>query len=328
MTGTATPTRDRLEQALRLYRRRIDRCRTENQRNRVHIMVENYMTPAEVRQFAAALAGDPADSPSRQWIVRLAGRLPVNKARPAEFARKGLCKGATRYTNGDASTPQKTLIVGVSGHFHRLMVPTPWLLDCLNPALYDVVILRDFSRIYYSSGIPGLGRDFAAAIAGLGRRIDPRAYRNTIAVGTSGGGLAALLAAALLDFDKAIAIGAQDFAHVAGKLKAFAATDDPYTAFLASPRERRWPELLLAYGADNRGDAASAAAIHAILPSELRPVKRCGEHAVLAWQHERGTLPAYLAKLLGQGLESREMIALAGMALNAPSTINLSPIAR
>ena len=36
----------RLERAYRLYRRYTKRCRTENQLNRVHIALDNYMTPA------------------------------------------------------------------------------------------------------------------------------------------------------------------------------------------------------------------------------------------------------------------------------------------
>jgi len=64
-----------LERAYRLYCKRIARCRTENQRNRVHIALENYMTPQEVLYLAAALAGDRADSPSRKWIARLESYL-------------------------------------------------------------------------------------------------------------------------------------------------------------------------------------------------------------------------------------------------------------
>lgn len=307
-----------MEQALRLYRRRIVRARTENQRNRVHIAIENYLTPAEVRHFAAALAGDAADSPGREWIMRLAGRLPVNRTRPLDFERRGLVKGATWYTGGAGAVGGKTLLIGVTGHFHRLMVPMPWLLDCLNPALYDVVVLRDFSRTFFASGIPGLGGDFHSALAGLRRRVDPRAYRNTIALGTSGGGLAALLTAIVLGLDKGIAISAQGFAQVSAKLMALAITDDPYAALLAS-RPERLPELMLAYGADNSTDAAAAAAIRALLPVEVRPVRSCGQHAVLAWQLDRGTLPTYLAKLLGQGLESRDLLApmrVAAFAMN------------
>src|SRR5512139_443010 len=95
---------DHLDRAYRLYRRRIERCRTENQRNAVHIVLENYMTPAEVRHFRVALDAEPPDSPSRAWINRLDRSMPINKPRPVEFERRGILRSATRYT-ADCGSP-------------------------------------------------------------------------------------------------------------------------------------------------------------------------------------------------------------------------------
>jgi hypothetical protein len=307
-SGAPTAATRRMEQALRLYRRRVARCGTENQLNRLHIAVENYMTPAELRHFLAGLAADAADSPSRRWIARLAALMPVNATRPLEFERRGLVRGATRYTAGDGIASGKTLIIGFTGHFHRLMMPMPWLLDCLNPDAYDLVVLRDFPRVNYSLGIPGLGADFFCALAELARRIDPRAYRNTIALGTSGGGMPALLAAIFLELDKGIAISPQDFTRFAAKLSAIGLASDRHAALLAS-RPDRFPGVVVAYPADSPGDTAAALALAAQLPVDLRPAKRCANHAVLAWQHQRGTLPTYLSKLLGQSLESAAPLA-------------------
>src|SRR5262245_53644377 len=259
------------------------------------------MTPAEVRYFLVAFAGDPPESYSHRWITRLSARMPVNVIRRADFERRGLLPGATRYTAG-GDTTGKTLIIGFTGHFHRLMLPTPWFLDCLNPDLYDVVVLRDFVREQFALGIPGLGGDFLAVLEGLRQRLDLRAYRNTIALGTSGGGVPALLAAIALRLGKGIAIGPQDFPQFINRITALGLADAPYSALLAS-RVERCPELAIAFGADNPVDAKAAAALAARVQAELRPVKRCGNHAVLAWHHERGSLPTHLAKLVGQSLE-------------------------
>ncbi len=299
---------DRLDQALRLYRWRIGRCHTINQINRVHIAIENYMTPAEVRHFATGLAEDAADSESRRWITKLGAVMPFNRSRQVEFERKGIFKGATRYTADTGTADGKTLIIGFAGHWHRLMLPTPWLLDCLNPALYDVVVLRDFTRLHYALGIPGLGGDFVEALTNLRRHVDPRAYRNAIALGTSGGGLPAVMASILLELDRGIAICGQGPARVAAKLQTHGLRIEPYAALLAS-RPDRFPELILTYGGDHKVDAASSNAIHAVVPSELRPVKKCSHHEVLAWHLARGTFPHYLSKLLDQGLESRDLWA-------------------
>jgi hypothetical protein len=297
-----------LDRAYRLYRRRIGRCRTENQLNRIHIALENYMTPAEVRHFAAALAGDAPDSPSRRWIARLDGAMPVKRARPVEFERKAVLKGVSLYTAGIGSADQKTLIIGLAGRFLRLMLPTPWVLDCLNPALYDVLLMRDFSRLCFALGMPGLGGDVFEALSSLRRHVDPRAYRNAMSLGTSGGGAPAVIAAILLDLDRGIAISPQDFHRDADPLKTRSGNGDPYAELLAS-RPRRFPELVLVCGADHQSDAAVATAMHGLVPSQLWKVKNCAQHGVFKWHLARGTLPALLAKVLGQSLENRTLVA-------------------
>jgi hypothetical protein len=85
-------------------------------------------------------------------------------------------------------------------------------------------------------------------------------------------------------------------------------SDQPYTTLLAS-RPHPYPELVLAYGADSRADVKAALALHELVPSRLEKVKHCADHTVLAWHHRRGTLPAFLARILGQSLENRDLIA-------------------
>src|SRR2546429_9744287 len=112
----------RLGRAYCLYRKRIARCHTTNQLNRVHIAIENYITPAELRYFDAALARDSSDSPSRRWITRLCSLMPTRAVRPVEFERRGIVKGATRYTADIGSPGQKTLILAFAGAFKRPML--------------------------------------------------------------------------------------------------------------------------------------------------------------------------------------------------------------
>ncbi len=295
------PASGRLHQALRLYRRRIARCRTENQRNRVHIALENYMTPVEVRHFCAALAEDPADSPSRTWIAGLNGFLPTKKIRTVEFERRGLCKGATRYTADTASREQKTLILAFAGHFQRLMVPTPSVLDCFDPALYDVILLRDFARAFFSRGIPGLGDDFFAMLSNLRQAAELDAYRNCIALGSSSGGLPALLAAIVLGLRRGVSIGGMDFAEFAARLERDGLSEAPYAATLAS-RPEPFPELQLVFCRGHPVDSAAATALHRRIPSNLRDVN-CKGHGVIPTKLMRRRLPSFLADVLGQGLE-------------------------
>lgn len=300
-------TPSRLERAYCLYRRRISRCRTENQRNRVHIALDNYMTPLEVRYFASALAGEAADSPSRRWIAILANSMPVDKVRSVEFERSEILRGVTFYTADAGSTDEKTLIIGFAGRYHRLMAPTSWLLNCLNPMLYDVVVLRDFSKRAFAFGIPGLGADFFEAVSNLRTCVDTRTYRNVISLGTSFGAIPALMAALLLKMNRGISICPEDFRSFASRLKTMGLDDEPYAALLTS-RPRPFPELILVHGAEKKDDELAAFCLHNLVPSHLCKVKNCAQHGVLKWHVARGTLPAFLAKILGQSLENRECL--------------------
>ena len=275
------------------------------------------MTPEEVRFFGAVLAQDPVDSPSRQWIDKMNQFIP-RESRPAEFRRTGILKGMTLYTGDIGSSAEKTLIMGFTGNFHRLMLPLPVLLGCLNPTLYDVVVLRDFSRRFFSKGIPGLGADFFQALRNLRNHVDPTAYRGCVALGTSSGGLPAVLGAILLQLNRGVSIGGLDFPQFAAKLRDFGVSDEPYAALLASQPES-FPELLLVFGADCATDVVAARGLHGRVPSRLLEVKTCDDHLVLVWKLVRGRLPAFLSTLLGQSVETGERVAPSHTSANDPA---------
>jgi len=301
------PSSDRLERAYRLYRRRVDRCRTVNQLNRVHIVLGNYMTPEEVRYFDRAIARDLADSSSRAWIAELNRFVPGREPGKAEFQRRTILKGLTLYSAHEGSRAEKTLIIGFTGNFHRLTSPLPALLGCLNPSLYDVVLLFDFSRRFFTKGIPGLGEDFFHALHNLRNHVDPNMYRNCIALGTSAGGLPAVLGAILLQLNRGISIGGLDFPQFAAKLKNFGVAEEPFAALLAA-RPRPFPELLLVFSGGYATDVEAARGLQGRVPSKLVEVKECGDHLVLAWKLVRGHLPEFLSSVLGQSVESGERV--------------------
>ena len=260
------------------------------------------MTPAELRYFSAGLTADPPGSPSREWIAGLASGMPANVVRPAEFERKGLSRGATHYTADISTKDRKTLIIGFTGLAHRMMMPAPWLLDCLNPALYDVVLLRDFSRVAYASGVHGLGDDFHTALSKLEIQVSPSAYRNTIAFGTSLGGIPAILASILLRLDRAIAIGPQAFNRISGLLRRHGLADEPYVSLLAM-RPQPFPEILLVCAAEHDEDVAAAISLQQQVPARVVRVRNCSAHVLLGWHHAQRTLAPFLAKLFDQSLE-------------------------
>lgn len=300
--SAATPTFDRVWQ---IYRRRVACCRTENQSNRLHIVIENYMTPAEVHHFDQALEKERHDAPGRMWIAQLLGQMPTRKSRTVEFERHGIRRDFTLYTASTVPASQKTLIIGFAGNYHRLMAPTPYLLDCLNPAKYDLLVLRDLERRLFSKGFAGLGPDFFAAMQNLHRRVDPMAYRGAITLGTSGGALPALLAAVLLKLKRGVALGSPDFQRFQGHLHERGVDDARYAELFAA-RPEPFPDLILAYGAAFGKDATAAHALHGLIPSHLHPVENCATHSLFGWHLRRRTMPAFLEALLGQDLETGE----------------------
>src|SRR5262245_50307028 len=276
----ASPLAERMDRALRLYTKRIARCRARDQIDRIHFALSNYMTPAEARYFRSALAADSADSAGRKWIVEFTDAMPTPAVRPFEFERRALSNSATYYTVDGSSRDRKTLIIGFTGRFHRLMVPSAYFLDCLNPALYDVVVLRDFSKTAYAAGVDGLGDEFCTALANLAARIDVGAYRNVVSLGTSAGGLPAILAAIFLGLGRAVAIGAQDLPRVSALLKTRGRSDETYATLLAT-RPQPFPEVLIVCPADHPTDLAAAISLQQRLPARLLKVRGCADHGLL-----------------------------------------------
>jgi len=286
-----------------LYRRRIARCRTENQVNQVHIALENYLVPAELRGLGLALRNDPPESLGRQWVESRLVSLPLNKPRPVEFERSGNLRGLTRYSADIGSPEQKTLIVGFAGFAHRLMLPTAFVLDCLNPAWYDLIVLRDFAKRLYVQGIPGLGDSFFDVLSGLSTCVDLPSYRNVVAFGTSGGGHAAVLAAIALRLDKGISIGGAGFEQLEATVRSLGLDVGPFRA-LVSARPDPYPDLLLVYAGDHARDEAGARSIGKLVPARLMKVRDCGKHGVLGHYSARRQLPEFLSLILGQDVEN------------------------
>ncbi len=293
------------DRAWRLYEKRIARCRTENESNRLHTVMENYLTPVEVRRFETALAGLPDDAPGRLWIGRLIEYMPLNKIRPVEFDRRSFGKSISLFTSDAVPAAGKTLIIGFTGHFHRLMAPTMCWLDCLNPEKYDLLVLRDFKRMHYTHGIPGLGDNYFEALSNLSRVVDQMAYRNVFVLGTSGGGMAALLAAILLKASRGIAFGSSSFEQLVAKMREIGLDPAPFEALFAS-RPHPFPELILGYGANFPRDANAAQAIHRRLPTQLHPTQDCATHSLVGWHLRRRLLPQFLPTVFQQSLESGE----------------------
>jgi acyl-CoA synthetase (AMP-forming)/AMP-acid ligase II/acyl carrier protein len=260
-----------------------------------------YRTPAELR---SALEQIPAFSLSgggtlagrmRNTMLRWRWRNEIRQqldASPAagQWMRRQLHPGAMLYEAPGGSTRDKTLIVGFGGNYMRLMVPTYRILCCLDPAATDLLLLSDATRGGFIGGLPGLGTGLAGLEEWLAGFITERDCAKVVALGTSGGGIAAIHASIGLGWRRVIAVGSatpsrhSDMAEV---LRAIAPRHAPQET-----------EVLIAYSAGNVRDSDAAAQIKGILPEAvMRPDKRFKDHNLIDKLYHAGELGRFLEAL-------------------------------
>lgn len=211
-------------QASRIYDRLFESCTTENQLNQVHIHLENRMTPAEVRELAAhverlyAPDGQATALPGRgplvghacQWAAGLLAQLGRAGDRGrSELTRTWIRGGATLYRRSGA--PSGTLLVCLTGNARRMMMPTPLFLQQVAAFDVDVLKLEGRSSRGYVDGVPGHGRDFAGTLRWLADLVSDHGSPRLAVMGTSLGGLPAILAGLALPASAILAAGAMDY---------------------------------------------------------------------------------------------------------------------
>jgi hypothetical protein len=264
-----------------LYERLARGCQSVNQLNAVHLALEFRMTPLDVMGIWSGLKQRARPSwpeRTRHWLLRRCARLPllgrtapfsrlqaerrlrahakgwISKQRrmldfagdipPTSFRRRRLRYAVSLYEDG-GSRHGKTLLICFSGNAYRLMMPTPLFLQHIDARLATVAYLRTDRHHGYRNGIRGVGDSLESAIDRLPDLLDMRAYKRVAVVGTSGGGLPAILAGLRLGADAVLAAGPN------------------------SPEDRRWATLSKGEGAASlfRGFASGSGrnpAIHLV----------------------------------------------------------------
>lgn len=111
---------------------------------------------------------------------------------PQTWQREMLAPGVLLYTDPSRPAAEKTLVVGFSGNRMRLLMPTFRFLNEIDPESCDVLLMIDHTRNLFFKGLSGFGDSPAAVAAHLEQFSARQGYKRLIAVGTSGGSLAAL----------------------------------------------------------------------------------------------------------------------------------------
>ncbi len=135
-----------------------------------------------------------------QQLNELRRYLP-NQEAGLRWQRQDIAPGVMLYTDPEVPTQQKDLIVGFSGNRMRLLMPAFRVLDALDPAKYDLLLLADHSRNLFLNGIPAVCADVSALGLYVSQFCADGKYNRLLGVGTSGGSLAVVVTGIAANFD-------------------------------------------------------------------------------------------------------------------------------
>ncbi|MEO6395160.1 MAG: hypothetical protein ABIO40_04550 [Devosia sp.] len=233
---------------LRLLANRV----TPNSLNRLHVLMENRMTPEEFFRLGTTLPPVPGKGARtlEAFLTRVNKRLPAGIAKalrharrtwprkwqgvltnadlldrahqwhrllsgyiafagkpmPEPFIRHRINSEAAIYV-GPGEPAQKTLTLAFAGAAQRLMMPIPCVLQHLDATQTDIVLFRDPRRLGFRQGIGPLGTDLYGSIEKLAGLIPMRQYRRVVTLGTSAGGLPAVITGLMIGAAAATSVG-------------------------------------------------------------------------------------------------------------------------
>jgi hypothetical protein len=267
-------------------------CRTQNQFNRLHIHLENILSPREFALLADLAKRQQFPERSRNWLEKIGGLSPSLFDSPQAYSRRALSENVLFYQDPERAPATKTLLVGFAGDARRLMLPIAVFLQCLDARAWDLVLLRKGpQKRPFLKGVEGISRHLPSVLSYVNRLVAARRYRRIVTLGTSGGGFYAIVAAILLDGASGVSIGGAAPTSALGfRLRWQLA----YHRAVA----KREPAFKFVYSADHDVDRKAAMAMQAAFGGRLRPVVGVTEHNALAPLIARGELAEFLNEIL------------------------------
>ena len=267
-------------------------CRTENQFNLLHIAYEHILAPIEFIHFTNLVKSQQLPEPTYDWLRRIAKLSPELFTSPKSFRRQARADNVLLYQDPARDASGKSLLVGFAGNSRRLMMPIAIFLQCLDSHVWDIVLLRKGAeQETYFEGVAGVASSLSTLVAYVEGMLPTKRYRQIVTYGTSGGGLAAILAAILMNAARGISVGGAP----------------PKTAFDASLQtelavrracQAQVPELIYIFGADCEFDRNSAHTLQRLFGGKLHPLAGVDHHNPFRTMLKTGHLSAYLNELL------------------------------
>lgn len=260
---------------------------TENQFNRLHIDLGNTMTPLEFADLVKQGQVQELPVPTQGWLRRMQRFSPSLVDNPQPWVAEPASDRLTWYraatgtpmapgTATREETDRKPVLIAFCGNAERLMLPLPIVLQALPANEWDML------RV---TRIPGSGHlrpgkevaDFSALVSAIATELDRAGSPEVTCVGTSSGGVPAMLAALRLGATRCISLcGAvrEEWAHLLGELSG------GYLPRVDTMGEE-WPSFLFVHGAEHDLDRENAHVLQAMLGGDVLSVTGVEKHNVL-----------------------------------------------
>ncbi|MBN8607219.1 MAG: hypothetical protein J0L81_09900 [Caulobacterales bacterium] len=250
------------------YRRLTRDCATVNQLNRVHIALENRITPLEWSALAAAI--NPASSVieavregQARWLQTMGAMFAKAGKAEAEPYRARRLARHIKWFGAQLTPAARTLVVCFTGQAQRMMSPLPVFLQHFSAVTEDVVVINYPKGLGFRYGLQGVAEGFENFLDALGALLPLAGYERVVAIGVSGGALPAIAAAQRLGFDAAAGFGA-GYAEDPRWIEALGFSLER----LLRPTDDQAPPLpvTLVYGAEATVDKDAAARLAQVIP--------------------------------------------------------------
>lgn len=305
--------------SLSLYRRLAPGRQTANMLNALHIALENRMTPTEAAEIAAAFAdAEPSDMPVRPEFAERVRKFATDQARylstarkpvPEPFIRRRLGQRMLFLSGAELPVEKRTLILCFAGRSDRLNMPLPAFLQHLDASKTDVAVVlmpRKGDPDAFRRGFGGLGENLLSCIDSLGDLLRLHSYRRTLAFGTSGGGLPAVMAGLRFGLPRVLASAPTDPFDPRWNGKGGEALPEILRRLFDALPAASQPVIDVTYAPNHPVDRTAAEALGRILPVRhfhirLQDDSKGVPHMVLGYAMLAGQLGAVLGKTLLHG---------------------------
>jgi hypothetical protein len=265
------------------YAAAANRCRTENQFNRLHIDLERILTPMEMRGLYDLAATTDLPRLSRRWLKKTSFKCPELPTAPQAFLRQPLFGAIDLFDDPDVSSRDKTLLFAFTGDAKRMMMPLPIFLQALDARRFSVVLFTKDERRSYLKGFAGVAGDLAGLVRAAADAAGHDSFSELATIGCSSGGYAAVVAALELRAARGVSIGGIPPTDGNGQANTHAAAD---------------VDLRLVFGAEHNEDRENAVIMRATFGGRLVPIAGTGEHNIFRPILRAAAVKPFLNELL------------------------------